>query len=165
MKFISKYWVLFFISATFWCVLNESFNYLTLVLSIPVSIFTIVLIHLLFSGNYYTKIYRFPILSFIKYFIILLFNIYKSAFETVYYIFTDKINPTFINIHTDIKNEWYRSLIANSITLTPGTVSVAMDNDELTVLWIYPTSLSKENAGNIIKGSYENILLKEDSKC
>jgi multicomponent Na+:H+ antiporter subunit E len=132
-------------------------------LSIVISILSIIFIHLLFSDVHYTKSYRVSVTTLVKYFVVLLFNIYKSAFITIYNIFSDNINPTFINIKTGINNQWYKCIIANSITLTPGTVSVEMNNEEITVLWLNPTTKSNEEAGKIIKGDFENILEKEDN--
>lgn len=41
--------------------------------------------------------------------------------------------PALIRFRTDLKSKTARVLLANSITLTPGTITVALDEDELVV--------------------------------
>lgn len=42
-------------------------------------------------------------------------------------------DPAIVTFHTPLKAEWQRVLLANSITLTPGTITLLLDGDTLTV--------------------------------
>lgn len=44
-----------------------------------------------------------------------------------------KVNPTLVTFRTDLKTDFGRFLLANSITLTPGTITVRVEGDTLTV--------------------------------
>ena len=44
-----------------------------------------------------------------------------------------KLTPTLVSFHTDLKTDFGRFLLANSITLTPGTITVSVEGDKLTV--------------------------------
>ena len=44
-----------------------------------------------------------------------------------------KLTPTLVSFHTDLKTDFGRFLLANSITLTPGTITVQVEGDKLTV--------------------------------
>ena len=165
MKYIKTYSFLFIIVTVFWCVLNESFSLNTIVVSLPVSLITIFLVHTFFSGEYYATIYVFPLFTLLKYFFVLVINIYKSSLDTIICILKGNVNPIFINIQTNNDNPWFRSLIANSITMTPGTVSVILNDKNLLVLWLNPITFSTDEAGDIIKGVYEDLLVKERKKC
>ena len=44
-----------------------------------------------------------------------------------------KTKPEIVQIHIDIKSEFLRTLVANSITLTPGTISIDVEGDLFTV--------------------------------
>ena len=44
-----------------------------------------------------------------------------------------KVTPTLVTFRTDIHTEFGRFLLANSITLTPGTITIRVEGNELTV--------------------------------
>ena len=44
-----------------------------------------------------------------------------------------KVTPTLVTLRTDIHTEFGRFLLANSITLTPGTITIRVEGNELTV--------------------------------
>lgn len=46
------------------------------------------------------------------------------------------INPGLVEIHTGLTSELGRMLLANSITLTPGTLTVEAEGDRLLIHWI-----------------------------
>ena len=46
------------------------------------------------------------------------------------------IRPAMVQIRTGLRSDLGRLVLANSITLTPGTLSVDVDDDTLTVHWI-----------------------------
>jgi hypothetical protein len=43
------------------------------------------------------------------------------------------MEPVIVHVHTDLKSETARVILANSITLTPGTITVSMTDDDLLV--------------------------------
>lgn len=45
----------------------------------------------------------------------------------------EQMEPVIVHVHTDLKSETARVLLANSITLTPGTITVSMTEDDLLV--------------------------------
>jgi multicomponent Na+:H+ antiporter subunit E len=46
------------------------------------------------------------------------------------------IRPALVEVHTELKSPLGRLLLANSITLTPGTLTVEVSDDRLRVHWI-----------------------------
>ena len=93
-----------------------------------------------------------------RYFFILMVQIYVAGFDTIKKIITGRINPDIVEIEADLDNEFYLCLLANSITLTPGTVTVEKEGNKLTVLWLDCVTRDKELAGEKIKGKFEKIL-------
>jgi len=68
-----------------------------------------------------------------------------------------------VEINTDIENDFLRVMLANSITLTPGTLTLGLTGDRLTVLWLRDKSSGfddSENADESIKGGLERMLRK-----
>ena len=45
----------------------------------------------------------------------------------------ETMEPVLVHVHADLKTETARVMLANSITLTPGTITVAMTEDDLLV--------------------------------
>lgn len=62
----------------------------------------------------------------------------KANFDVAYRVITGKINPGIVKIKPDLKEDLSITMLANSITLTPGTLSVDIDEDtnELYIHWI-----------------------------
>lgn len=70
-----------------------------------------------------------------------------------------KINPGIVKVPTGLKSEYALSMLANSITLTPGTITMDIaDQDDKTycyIHWIDVTAENGEPAGDAIKGTLE----------
>ena len=62
----------------------------------------------------------------------------KANLDVAYRVITGKINPGIVRIHPDLKTDLGVTMLANSITLTPGTLSIDIDEDtnDLYVHWI-----------------------------
>ena len=45
----------------------------------------------------------------------------------------EQMEPVIVHVHTDLKSETARMILANSITLTPGTITVSLTDDDLLV--------------------------------
>ena len=75
-----------------------------------------------------------------------------------------KVNPGIVKVPTDMKSDYGLALVANSITLTPGTITldVAEENGQncYYIHWIDVTAESGAAAGDIIKGNLEKSAKK-----
>ncbi len=61
----------------------------------------------------------------------------KANFDVAYRVITGKIRPGIVKISPNLKSDVAITVLANSITLTPGTLSVDVDeNKNLYVHWI-----------------------------
>lgn len=71
----------------------------------------------------------------IKYIAVLVWEIIKANVQVVKMIGTSRyeLEPALVTFHTELKTESARVLLANSITLTPGTITVSLDGDEYMV--------------------------------
>ena len=119
-----------------------------LILGIFVSVITA-----LFTQNLVKR--RFPLYLFNPYRIIL-FIIYalgpffiamaRANIDVAYRVITGKINPGIVKISPEFKTDAALTMLANSITLTPGTLTVDIDNNtgNLYIHWINVTNLNPE---------------------
>ena len=67
------------------------------------------------------------------------------------------LKPGIVKIKTDLKGNFPRLLLGNSITLTPGTMTMEVNDDTLYIHWVKICDDLKE-AGDIIKGAFEKWL-------
>ncbi|BAW31956.1 MAG TPA: Na+/H+ antiporter subunit E [Methanothermobacter sp.] len=66
----------------------------------------------------------------IAYFIILIYNILKSALNVARMVLTGGIQPVVVEIETILERPISQTILANSITLTPGTLSIDLDSEK-----------------------------------
>ena len=91
----------------------------------------------------------------------LFLEIIKANFVTARRVFLRKgEEPAIVTIHTPLEHEWQRVLLANAITLTPGTITLHIEGDALTV-----HCLNRHDADGLEHSSMENKIAKlEESK-
>ena len=69
------------------------------------------------------------------------------------------VNPGIVKVPVDLKGDYARAMLANSITLTPGTITMDIaEQDGKTyyyIHWIDVAETDREKAGEIIKGRME----------
>ena len=72
---------------------------------------------------------------FIAYGFVLLYNIFIANFKVMKVIIDpkDKAEPDIVHFKTEIKSSFIKALLANAITITPGTITVSIDADDVTV--------------------------------
>ena len=76
--------------------------------------------------------------TFIAYLFPFFYAMAKANIDVAYRVITGRINPAIVKINPNLKNDLSVTILANSITLTPGTLSVDVDEktNELYVHWI-----------------------------
>ncbi len=111
-----------------------------------------------FKDKYFTRI---P--SFFSYIFFFIKEVIKGSFKIGYDIITPKhnMNPGIIAVPLTAKTDLEITLLANSITLTPGTTSLAVSDDK-TILYVYNVYLDKDPEKSVqeIKNGLEHKLLK-----
>jgi multicomponent Na+:H+ antiporter subunit E len=70
------------------------------------------------------------------------------------------INPGIVKFKTKLKTNYAKMVLANSITLTPGTLSIDIVDDTFYVHWIDVKTTDPEQAFKEIAEPFEKILLK-----
>jgi multicomponent Na+:H+ antiporter subunit E len=69
-----------------------------------------------------------------------------------------QLKPGIVKIRTNLKSDMARVFLANSITLTPGTMTVELKEDVLYIHWIEVGSDDPAEAGKAIIGPFEYFL-------
>lgn len=72
---------------------------------------------------------------FVRYLFFLIKEIVKANKNVIHMILTQKeeIQPELVTFHSDVKTPAGKAFLANAITLTPGTITVSLEDSEYTV--------------------------------
>ncbi len=119
----------------------------------------------LFAAHIYSKL-GFPLLSLkgflfsLIYIIVLFWEIIKANFDVAYRVLHPKmpIKPGIVVIKTRLKSDIAKTILSNSITLTPGTFTLDIIGDELLIHWINVKTEDIDEATNIIGRRFEKYL-------
>jgi len=68
------------------------------------------------------------------------------------------INPGIVSVKTELKSSIGKTVLANSITLTPGTLSVDISEDTLYIHWIDVKKKEEDGATEAIVKGFEKYL-------
>lgn len=90
----------------------------------------------------------------------LFISIVKSNFDVARRVIQPKIpiNPGIVRVKTKLKSPVGRMILANSITLTPGTLSVDVKDDYYYIHWIDVTDIDEQKATQKIVSGFEKYL-------
>jgi len=94
------------------------------------------------------------------YFLVLFAEIVKANIDVAYRVLHPRlpINPGIVVIKTELSQDAAKVLLANSITLTPGTFTLDILGDTLLVHWIDVKSEDTAEATRLIAGRFEKHL-------
>lgn len=96
------------------------------------------------------------------YFLVFLVALVKANFDVARRVLTPSlpINPGIVKFKTKLTTHYSKMVLANSITLTPGTLTVDVIDDTFYIHWIDVTTTDPEKAFTEIAESFEKVLLK-----
>ena len=134
----------------FWLLLNGNVTLEIVLLGLAVTALMALLEYTLFGYTPKTEgmlLRKAPV--FCAYIPVLLWEILKAgwAVSKVVLFRRYKVTPTLVTFRTDLKTEFGRFLLANSITLTPGTITVQVKGDRLTVHCLDKSMLDTSDDG------------------
>lgn len=93
----------------------------------------------------------------LRYLWVLILEIFKANVQTMKLVYSAKmeVEPVLVTFHTGLKTDTARVALANSITLTPGTITVTLEGDEFLV-----HCLDRDFADGIENSVFERLLRK-----
>ncbi|ASJ05896.1 Na+/H+ antiporter subunit E [Thermococcus pacificus] len=116
------------------------------------------------SGHIAEKLLYFTFIYLPQYVVIMAFRLLESNLKVAKNVIFMDINPGIVKIKTDLHSDTGITILANSITLTPGTLTLDVNKKlgetYLYVHWIDVETLNREKAGEKIKGDIEEWLKK-----
>ncbi|MDC3413309.1 Na+/H+ antiporter subunit E [Aquibacillus sp. 3ASR75-11] len=150
--------VLNLIIAVMWMFLSESYSFASFFAGYIIGIFLLFLLRRFIPDAFYmkrlTKIISL-ILLFMKELILSNLEIVKLVYRR-----NPDIKPGIFALPTELKSNWEITLLANLITLTPGTLTVAVSDDN-TVLYIHAMDIDDiDEAIRSIKDTFEKAIME-----
>ncbi|MEA2040966.1 MAG: Na+/H+ antiporter subunit E [Bacteroidota bacterium] len=143
-----------------WFLLNGKYDLVTLGVGVIVSLFISLIMCIkceIFSEmNFSPK----GILYFFAYIFVFLGELVKSNLDIARRVLTPSlpINPGIVEVETKLKSKLGRMILANSITLTPGTLSVKVENDTYFIHCVNVEHTDIEGATKDIIKKFEKYL-------
>ena len=96
------------------------------------------------------------------YLIVFIWECIKANFDVAYRVLSPKmpIKPGIVKVRSTLKTDIARVFLANSITMTPGTITVDIIDDDFYIHWIYVSSQDPAVYTRKIIGRFEKLLKK-----
>ena len=97
------------------------------------------------------------VIWFLWYIPIFLWECFKANIDVAYRVLHPRmpIKPGIVKVKTSLKTDMAKTALANSITMTPGTLSVDIKDEFLYIHWIYVRDEDLEKATRIIVDRFE----------
>jgi len=155
--------MLFLILELFWVLWNNTWNIKTWLFGLVIVVPTVFLFR---KGTYIfqgAKLTPNAILNSFRYIGVFIAALVVSNIDVMLRVLNPKlpVRPGIVRIKTKLKSPMARMILANSITLTPGTFVVDMTEDIIYVHWIEVCCENNpQNLTQAIAGKFEKILLK-----
>lgn len=154
----------FFISFTavfgVWLLLNSSLAPEYLVSGVITAAFLAIWSSLKFPVFKNVKMTPKSFFSFFVFILVFLFELIKSNFDVAKRVLSPSlpINPGIISVKTKLTDPVARMLLANAITLTPGTFTIEMEGDTFFIHWIDAGIPDADQKSKDIVRKYEKYL-------
>ena len=142
-----------------WIVLIENLTLWTVLSGLIVSVICVVLCRKFFPSD---KIAGVNYFRFVLYVFYLIGQIYRAGLQAIKLILKGA-RSDIVTFETEITNDFLRVMLANSITLVPGSVTLDMHGEKLTVMMLRDKNATEqdlEKDSEKMKGRLEKRLLK-----
>jgi multicomponent Na+:H+ antiporter subunit E len=155
-----KHITLFILSLIFWLLLTFELSPANIIVGIVASVITSLFFGRFFITNVYKLLQPRRYFWFIIYLFVFIWECLKANLDVAYRVLHPAmpIRPGIVKVRTTLKSDMAKMLLANSITMTPGTISVDIIDDYLYIHWIYISSEDPEVYTGIITGAFEKYI-------
>ena len=163
MKRMTRRIIYFVLGIVVWLLLTWSLDPQILIAGLIASAIVAVLFHDILPKEHHIFLSPFRVFWFLVYIPVFFYYVILANFDVVYRALHPKmpIKPGIVKIKTGLKSESGITALANSITLTPGTLTVDLTDDGyLYIHWINVKSPHTEQATKLIAKKFEWFLMK-----
>ncbi|MCM8766833.1 MAG: Na+/H+ antiporter subunit E [Candidatus Omnitrophica bacterium] len=156
-----EFFAIFILTFIVWMILTWNIEFL----NIMVGILACAFVSFIFSKEFKFDRKIFEIkryFYFIGYLFVFIYYMIKANLLMAYRVLSPRlpIKPGIVKIPVELKSPLARAILANSITLTPGTFTLKITDQFLYIHWIYIYTYDKKQQKEKIVGLMEKILKK-----
>ena len=163
LAYIKLRYKLFFALLLFWFILQLNFRIETVVAGILIcGLITVMSHNVLYDDEGYLY-HAIKLRTVVVYVMFLFVEIYKASFLYVFNLLAHHYEPVIFNIKLDVEDPVLLGIISNSITLTPGTITIDTDSESftITVLTLAKPGTTAEELEKPIREKFEKLLKKK----
>lgn len=153
----------FIVCYAFWILLTWNFSAQELaagaIVSLAVALFSARFFVHEHAFHFFNPVHFFSLLAYIPVF---MWELLKANWDVAKRCFGDckkKVNPGIVKVPVSLGDGYPEAMLANSITLTPGTITLDITEEEgqdyFYIHWIDVSETDREKAGDMIKGTLE----------
>jgi multicomponent Na+:H+ antiporter subunit E len=155
-----RYVTVFILSLIFWLLLTFKITVPNIIVGSVASLICSLIFTRFFIHNIYKLMQPHRYFWFLVYLVVFIWECIKANFDVAYRVLHPAmpIRPGIVKVKTTLKSDMAKMLLANSITMTPGTISVDIIDDNLYIHWIYIRSEDPEVYTGIITGAFEKYI-------
>lgn len=135
MKKFKDYASLVLLFTIIYIILSESFSALTVGLGIAAASTAIILTNKILEIEY-VEIFHINIRIVLVYFWVILRDTYTAGIDVLKRIFTGDVKPNFIDYQSNLNDEFLTVLLANAITMPPGSITASREGHNMTILTV-----------------------------
>ncbi|GAA0432162.1 MAG: Na+/H+ antiporter subunit E [Bacillota bacterium] len=146
------------IIACMWMFLSESYSVPSFIAGYILGILLLLLLRRFVPDTFYLR----RVMKILRLIMLFIKELFSSNMDIVKLVYTPKpdIEPGIFELPTELKSNWEITLLANLISLTPGTLSVAVSRDN-TKLFIHAMDIDDSDESiQSIKNTFEKAIME-----
>jgi multicomponent Na+:H+ antiporter subunit E len=157
-----RYLAIFILSMIFWLLITFTFTAANIAAGAAASLLTAAV----FGRHYFHNVGKFlqprRWFWFVVYLVTFIWACIKANFDVAYRVLHPgmPIKPGIVKVRTTLRSDFARTLLANSITMTPGTITVDIIGDDMYIHWIYIRSEDPADYTRMVTGRFEEYIKK-----
>jgi len=152
-------WLLLFI---LWMAFTTSLDINEIIVGLFISFVISLLTYKFFTNTGFRLLSPIKLFYIVKYVFVFIVELIKSNIDVARIVINPKlpINPGIVEVDSKLTSDFAKMILANSITLTPGTLTVDIIDNRFFIHWLYVKGTDTETTYNEIAKTFEDILIK-----
>lgn len=154
--------VLFLVTFVLWLLLTHTLRLQFVITGAVISLLTALLFGNMFVKNARKVFQMARYFWFLEYLIFFLWECLKANFDVAYRVLHPRlpIRPGIVKVKINLRTDIARTILANSITMTPGTLCVDMVGEHMFIHWICISDELSEASRQRIVDRFEGLLAR-----
>lgn len=141
----------------FWLIISENYSLENVAIAFFIGVFTLFVVQVFVLDSEIPDIKLSLIGKIFIYFIKVIVSIFVSSYYLLKAVLKNQSNIDRVIVELPTEHGFLNALICNCITLTPGTITLEMNDNKAEILVFNPNFKSKEALKKDIESTYESM--------